>query len=114
MTGAETCELVLALDALGDRERAAAVARRHAAPAARGRLLLDRLRLPGRAYWPVEQTTYTAAVLLALDALTRGTGGSGVFRGDGLPAVHELALTCGCGASGGAAEGVAGVARRAP
>ena len=33
VTGAETCELVLALEALGDRERATAAVRGHAAPA---------------------------------------------------------------------------------
>ena len=33
VTGAETCELVLALEALGDRERAPGAVRRRAAPA---------------------------------------------------------------------------------
>ena len=33
VTGAETCELVLALDALGDRDRSARAVRHHAAPA---------------------------------------------------------------------------------
>ena len=46
VTGAETCELVLALDAVGDRDRALQLLARHAAPARRGRRLLDRLRLP--------------------------------------------------------------------
>jgi hypothetical protein len=35
--------------------------------------------------WPVERTTWTGAtVVLAADALSRTTGGSGLFRGDGL------------------------------
>ena len=47
VTGAETCELVLALDVVGD-PRALAGLRRHAAPAPRGRALLDRLGLRRR------------------------------------------------------------------
>ncbi len=46
VTGAESAELVLALDALGDRERALRVLADIAAPALARRLLLDRLRLP--------------------------------------------------------------------
>jgi MMP endo-(1,4)-3-O-methyl-alpha-D-mannosidase len=99
VTGAETCELVLALDALGDRDRAV-------------RLLWDVQHLragdggywtgyvyPDDATWPVEQTTYTAAaVVLAVDALSRSTAGSGLFRGDdrGFP---EVGLECGCEAA---------------
>jgi hypothetical protein len=98
VTGAETCELVLALEALGDRERAA-------------RLFADAQRLraddggywtgyvyPDDVFWPVEHTTYTAAaVLLAHDALTDTTAGADVFRGGTLVADPEpLALECGC------------------
>ena len=98
VTGAETCELALALDALGDRERA----RRMFADA-------QHLRRPDGSYWtgyvysdqvswPAEHTTFTtAAVLLAHDALTETTGGAGVVRGAGLVADPEpLALECGC------------------
>jgi hypothetical protein len=98
VTGAETCELALALDALGDRERA------HA-------LFADaqHLRQPDGAYWtgyvypdqvnwPAEHTTFTtAAALLAHDALAGVTGGSGVYRGTGLvPEPEPLGLGCGC------------------
>jgi hypothetical protein len=98
VTGAETCELVLALDALGDRERAL-------------RLLADMQHLrhedgsywtgyvfDDRQRWPVEQTTYTsAAVVLAVDALSFGTPGSDVFRGTSLPADFPvIGLECGC------------------
>lgn len=116
VTGAETCELVMALDAVGDRERA--------------RLLLaDMQHLrhddgsywtgwvygdedvvvgesgeaePRNVYWPNEQTTYTAAaVILAVDALGEsfghGTPGSGIMRGTSLaPHFEEIALECGC------------------
>jgi hypothetical protein len=98
VTGAETCELVLALEAIGDRERAV-------------RLFADAQHLraedgsywtgfvfPEDVHWPGERTTYTAAaVLLAHDALTDSTPGSDVFRGRTLvvdPA--PLALQCGC------------------
>ena len=49
VTGAETCELVMALDAIGDRRPCAAAVRGHPAPARRRRRLLDRLavREPG-------------------------------------------------------------------
>ena len=102
VTGAETCELVMALDALGDRDRAL-------------RLFADMQHLrdtggrywtgfvyPERVNWPVEHTTYTAAaVILAADALAavegHGTPGAGIMRGDTLPTdLPELDLDCGC------------------
>ena len=52
VTGAETCELVLALDACGMRDRALEAVREHAAPAPRGRLLLDRLAFADQAPLP--------------------------------------------------------------
>ena len=48
VTGAETCELVLALDALGDRDRALRLFADMQHLRARRRRLLDRLRLPRR------------------------------------------------------------------
>jgi hypothetical protein len=109
VTGAETCELVMALDALGDHDRAL-------------RLLADVQHLRHESggywtgwvyddgtgenenpdvYWPVEHTTYTAAaVILAVDALGEVAGhatpGSGIMRGTSLPAFEELALECEC------------------
>jgi MMP endo-(1,4)-3-O-methyl-alpha-D-mannosidase len=81
VTGAETCELVMALDAAGDTRRALA-------------LFADvqHLRDPSGAYWtgwqfanaahfPAERSSWTAAaIILAADALSRATGGSGLFR----------------------------------
>ncbi len=98
VTGAESCELVLALDTVGERERAL-------------RLLHDmqHLRAPDGGYWtgyvfsdevvwPAQQTTYTAAaVILAVDALSVTTPGSDVFRGGSLPLrPPEIGLECGC------------------
>jgi hypothetical protein len=108
VTGAETCELALALDALGDRTRARQVfaAAQH-------------LRQPDGSYWtgyvyedrvnwPAEHTTFTtAAALLAHDALAGVTAGAGVVRGTGLvPDPEPLALECGC-ASADAFAGLA-------
>ncbi len=98
VTGAETCERTLALDALGDRERAE-------------RLFVDAQRLrnddggywtgyvyPDDVHWPAEHTTFTtAAVLLAHDALASRTPGADLVRGAGLvPDPLPLALECGC------------------
>ncbi|HEX6888895.1 MAG TPA: hypothetical protein VF143_12390 [Candidatus Nanopelagicales bacterium] len=91
VTGAETCELVLALEAVGRREQAV-------------RLFADLqfLREPDGGYWtgieyttglhwPVERSTWTTAtVILAADALSGATGGAGLFRGEGLPAARRL------------------------
>lgn len=98
VTGAETCELVMALDSLGDRDRAL-------------RLFTDMQHLrhesgaywtgsvhPEDVFWPVEQTTYTAAaVVLAADALSRTTPASGIMRGETLAEdFQEFGLECGC------------------
>ncbi|GAB6984927.1 prenyltransferase/squalene oxidase repeat-containing protein [Nocardioides pyridinolyticus] len=113
VTGAETCELAMALDTLGDHRRALT-------------LLADMQHLreddgrywtgwvygdadidpesgePRNVNWPDEHTTYTAAaVILAVDALGEvaghGTAGSGIMRGTSLaPHFTEFALECGC------------------
>lgn len=81
VTGAETCELVLALESIGRRDEAL-------------QLFADmqHLRDPDGSYWtgyvyddevrwPVEQSTWTAAtVLLAWDALTRSTPAATLFH----------------------------------
>jgi hypothetical protein len=98
VTGAETCELALALDALGDREcawrmfTAAQHLRQPDGSYWTGYVYADRVS------WPAEHTTFTtAAALLAHDALTEVTGGAGVVRGTGLvPDPEPLALECGC------------------
>lgn len=87
VTGAETCELVLALDCLGESARARALFAD-----------MQHLRDPDGSYWtglvytdgkrwPVEVSSWTsAAVILAADALSRTTGGNGVFRDAAAPA----------------------------
>ncbi|NMO04595.1 prenyltransferase [Gordonia sp. TBRC 11910] len=81
VTGAETSELVLALDALGDVERATELL-----------ASIQHLRDPDGSYWtglvfsdgkrwPVEKSCWTsAAVVLAADALSRTSSGNGIFR----------------------------------
>ncbi len=111
VTGAETSELALALEALGERDRA-----RELLGAIQHTRHPSGLYWTGWVYaddalWPVEQTTYTAAaVVLAADALSGGTGGAGIFRADTLPTAGELALECGCSdqPSGRVARRVAG------
>ena len=98
VTGAETCELVMALDCLDDHERAV-------------RLYADMQHLrhengsywtgsvhPEGVFWPGEQTTYTAAaVILAADELSRTSPASGIMRGATLAApFQEIGLECGC------------------
>jgi hypothetical protein len=53
---------------------------------------------PDQAIWPVEHTTYTsAAVILAVDALSDSTPGSDIFRGTSMPGdFAEIGLRCGC------------------
>ncbi|GAB3543716.1 hypothetical protein J2S53_000564 [Actinopolyspora lacussalsi] len=99
VTGAETCELVLSLDALGWHSDAVRLFRD-----------MQHLRETDGSYWtgfvysdaknwPVEHTTWTAAaVVLAADALSRTTPGNGVFRARGLPdgLLGENESECGC------------------
>ena len=110
VTAAETAELAIALEAIGD---------------ASGALdLLDQIQLlrdPTGAYWtgwqyvnerhyPDEQSSYTsAAIVLAADALCGATGGSSLFRDVGAdPAVLLRAgdARCGCDPRDPAADGV--------
>jgi len=90
-TVAETCELVLTLDAVGD--------------GAGARKLFEAVQhlreddgsfwtgyvWPDKAVWPEERSTWTAAaVVLAADALAGSSLGSGLFRGDGLPSLIQI------------------------
>lgn len=101
VTGAETCELVMALDALGHRSEA------HRQFAA-----MQHLRESDGSYWtglvfadgkrwPEERTTWTgAAMILAADALSNATAGAGIFRGDALPMGLQTEFDCECVATG--------------
>ena len=100
VTGAETCELALALDAVGDPRAVRLLAQVQHSRHESGLYWTGYVYDEG-VFWPREQTTYTsAAVVLAADALSRTTPGNGVFRGDassGLPAgPAPMGLECGC------------------
>jgi hypothetical protein len=81
VTGAETCELAIALEAIGDRDKALELFEQ-----------IQFLRDPAGAYWtgwqfvnrkhyPHEKSAYTAAaVVLAADVLSGSTGAAGIFR----------------------------------
>jgi hypothetical protein len=100
VTGAETCELAIALEAIGDRDGALELFER-----------IQFLRDASGAYWtgwqfvnrkhyPDEQSAYTAAaVVLAADALSGRTGAAGIFRDVAArPSVWQPAdpAACGC------------------
>ena len=88
VTAAETCELVLALDATGRHDLACEVygwARSMRDPQTGG--YWTGVVLPECCPWPAEQPAWTgAATVLAADALLGLTGASGLFR-----AVHDSA-----------------------
>ncbi|HTW19925.1 MAG TPA: prenyltransferase [Mycobacteriales bacterium] len=98
VTGAETAELVIALDVVGMTDRATEVF-----------LDIQHLRTGDGSYWtgwqfannvnwPAEHSTWTAAaVILAADALLGFTPGNAVFVGDDLPVGLGLGEpACGC------------------
>lgn len=98
VTGAETCELALALDVVGRTDEARALVadvqhlREEDGSYWTGLVFSDGKR------WPAERTTWTAAtVVLAADALSRTTPAHGLFRGDGLPACDwKVTDACPC------------------
>jgi hypothetical protein len=95
VTGAETCELALALDTLGDRDRAVEMV-----------AAMQHLRESDGSYWtgyvfeddarwPVERSTWTAAaVILAVDAINGSGPQAGVFRADDLPLGVDIGDEC--------------------
>jgi hypothetical protein len=113
VTGAETCELAMALDAIGDR-----------ALAAEQFAQMQHLREPDGSYWtgwqyanqahfPAERSSWTAAaVILAADALSGATAGSGIFRdaaaesgmGGGAGPAPVDGPACGCARPGRSAD----------
>jgi hypothetical protein len=100
VTGAETCELALALDAVGRRDVAVdLVAEMQHLRESDGSYWTG-YQFEERINWPDERSTWTAAaVVLAVDALSRTTPASGIFRADGLPAGFDLTdPACGCAA----------------
>ncbi|MCW2496216.1 hypothetical protein [Jatrophihabitans sp.] len=86
LTGAETCELAMALDAVGERERAIQLVRDIQYQRAEGGGYWTGWVFPEEQFWPGEQSSWTAAaVILAADALAEHSAASGLFRGETLP-----------------------------
>lgn len=90
VTAAETAELVLALDTLGDR-RAWQLLRDVQFLRADGGGYWTGWVWPEDVFWPAEQSTWTgAAIVLAADALAGHSPAHALFRGAGLPALLTL------------------------
>jgi hypothetical protein len=110
VTVAETCELVLALDACGQPERAAEVF-----------ATIGALRHDDGSYWtgwqyvnenhfPAERSSWTsAAAVLAADALAGFSGGSAIFRAVPVPAgLRQPPDPAACGCAATAADALSG------
>lgn len=97
VTGAETCELAMALKAIGDHRADQMFADMQHLRNDEGGYWTG-LVFPEKVNWPVEHTTYTAAaVILAWDVLTEATPGAGIMTGHGIGAgFGEIALECDC------------------
>jgi hypothetical protein len=97
VTGAETCELVLTLEALDEREAAVEqFANMQHLRECDGSYWTGLVYADGKR-WPVERTTWTgAAVILAADALSAATPASGIFRGNDLPRGLQDDFDCEC------------------
>ncbi|QWC85321.1 prenyltransferase [Nocardioidaceae bacterium] len=97
-TGAETCELVMALHAVGEESAARALFAdmQHLRHRAGG--YWTGFVEPDRVNWPRQQTTFTAAaVVLAADQLSGTTPGADIMVGRTLvTAAPEIGLGCGC------------------
>jgi hypothetical protein len=103
VTGAETCELVMALDAIGDRARAIELyaAVQHLRHADGG--YWTGWQVANQVHFPAERSSWTAAAMvLAADALSGATGGAGLFRDAGARSATAAAApdpaACGCAA----------------
>jgi hypothetical protein len=99
VTGAETCELALALHAVGERDAAMeqVAAMQHLRDGDGG--YWTGLQFDQGVRWPAERSTWTAAaVILAVDALREATAGSAIFRDADARALGEEVdlMACGC------------------
>jgi hypothetical protein len=91
VTVAETCELVLTLDAVGDGARARELFESVQHLRSEDGGFWTGYVWPDHAIWPEEQSTWTgAAVVLAADALADSSLGNGLFRGHGLPRLIRI------------------------
>jgi hypothetical protein len=112
VTGAETCELVLALEAIGDQQGAAELFGQIQHLRHRTGAYWTGWQFANQAHFPAERSSWTsAATVLAADALCGATGGSEIFRqasGRWAAATPVDSPACGCGPAGPSADPVAG------
>ncbi len=96
-TGAETCELAMALKSIGDPRAEQIFTDMQHLRTEDGAYWTGYVT-PDGVHWPHEHTTYTAAaVILAWDVLTSTTFGSGIMTGHGIGVeFDEIALECDC------------------
>ena len=107
VTGAETCELVLALDTVGRHDQARELFAQMQHLRETDGSYWTGYQYEERINWPDEHSTWTAAaVVLAADALSRTTPGSGIFRATTLPTGVDLIPdpACGCASAVGLEE----------
>jgi hypothetical protein len=108
VTGAETCELAIALHLVGQTGKAVELVQQVQFTRRDDHQYWTGWQFEAGIYWPEEFTTWTAAaVILAVDVL-RGGVSEGVFRGDGLPVGLELDPATGTGWCGCEDEAVRG------
>jgi hypothetical protein len=98
VTGAESAECVIALDCAGMTERALTLFRDIQHLRSTDGSYWTGWQFAAKVNWPDERSTWTAAaVVLAADALSRTTSGSGIFHADALPVGVRLGeAACGC------------------
>ncbi len=90
VTGAETCELALALHAMRRQDEAMDQVASMQHLRDEDGAYWTGLHVPDGRRWPVERSTWTAAaVVLATDAMSRVTGGSAIFRDAAPPALSD-------------------------
>jgi hypothetical protein len=107
VTGAETCELVLALDTVGRGDQARELLAHMQHLREDDGSYWTGWQFAERINWPDEHSTWTAAaVVLATDALSRTTPGSGIFLAAMLPTGVDLIPepACGCASAVGLEE----------
>jgi len=113
VTTAETCELVLALEAVGDPRARQVFGDVQKLRDADGGYQMGYV-VDDQAVWPEERPTWTAAaVLLAADALTRTSPGAGLFAAAGAMAAiaDRAAVDCGCPPAGDLVDAASGSRR---
>jgi hypothetical protein len=113
VTAAETCELVLSLDAIGRDAQARELFRAIQAQRHHDGSYWTGWQFVNRQHFPDERSSWTAAaVVLAADALTGFSGGAAIFRDADGAAAHEPVdpEACGCAAADVAslADGLSG------